>query len=423
MSSNNIAIIGGGLTGLSLAISLKHRSIPFTLYESHSSFTEIGAGINLGPSALRSLRLIDSALGDKVYALATRNPSPDEETWMYFRYGAASGKHSDGEVLEELKAPPTGNLSFHRKELLGLLAREIEGEDVKFGRKFVGYVQDEEDVSIEFEDGSVERAAIVIGCDGIHSRVRRAMFGSESVLSRPSYAHAGCYRAVIPVEEAVAAIGEFARRSQVFYGPGGYIIMYPVSEGKFVNCGAWPGRKERDWEGAEWVKHDQYGQLVEDFKDWGENVHKLLALFPKDVSFWASFQHVEQPDHFRDGRILLIGDGAHAMPPHQGAGAAQGVEDALILAEVLAELHQGSIGKSSVDAAFRAFETVRIPRFSEVHRFSSEAGSRWFDFFGLELEGKELADWNRITKQRLEWIWGIDMAREAEKAKQIMREL
>lgn len=418
-----LAIIGGGLTGISLAISLKQRGIPFTLYESHSSFTEIGAGINLGPSALRSFGLMSASLGDKILGLATRNPSPDEETWMYLRYGAASGEHADGEVLEELKAPPTGNLTFHRKELLALLAEEIRGADVRFGKKFVRYTQDDEGVKIEFEDGTVERAGLVIGCDGIHSRVRRAMFGVESRLSRPSYNNAGCYRAVIPVEKAVDAIGEFARRSQIFLGPAGYFIMYPVSEGKFVNCGAWPGRREGDWEGTEWVKHDQHDRLREDFKDWGENVKQLIALFPHNIDFWASYQHLHQPDRFWDGRILLIGDAAHAMPPHQGAGAAQGVEDAYVLAEVLAELDRHSGRRASVEAALQAFEEVRIPRFSEVHRFSFEAGPRWFDFFNLELKGKELLEWKKITNTRLQWIWGIDMVDEANKAKNVFHEL
>jgi salicylate hydroxylase len=419
----HVAIIGGGLCGISLAIALKVRNVPFTLYESRGSFTEIGAGINLGPSALRALRLIDPSLGEKVHALATRNPPPDENTWMYFRYGAASGNHQDGELIEEMKAPPTGNLSVHRQELLQVLANDMGVKHARFNKKFVGYTQSDEGVSMKFADGSVELASIVIGCDGIHSRVRTAMFGKDSIVSRPSYGFSGCYRAVLPMDKAVAAIGESARRSQVFLGPKGYLIHYPVNDGKFVNCGAWPGMASGDWDTEEWVKHNQHQEFVKDFEGWGEGVKKLLDLFPHDVSFWAMHQHIHQPEHFQDGRVLLIGDGAHAMPPHQGSGAAQAVEDAYVLAEVLAELDQNLARAGTVEAALHSVEEVRKPRFTKVHRYSSEAGSRWFDFLDLKLEGSALEEWKRVTRERLEWIWGFDMAGEAEKAKSLVHKL
>lgn len=418
----HIAIVGGGLCGVALAVSLQARNISFTLYESRPSFTEIGAGINLGPSALRALRLISPPLGDKVYSLATRNPVPEENTWMDFYYGAPAENRKDGEILMKLHAPPTGNLSVHRQEFLATLAEDVKVENVKFGKKFVGYTKDDQGVEMEFADGSKERASIVIGCDGIHSKVRAAMFGQDSIFSKPSYANAGCYRAVVPMEKALGALGESARHSQVILGPRGYLVMYPVSGGKFMNCGAWPGEKGPEW-GDEWVKPNQYAQFVEDFKDWGERAKKVLDCFAKDVNFWGSYQHIHQPEHFQDGRVLLIGDGAHAMPPHQGSGAAQAAEDAYIVAEVLAELDRGSITKGTVEAALRAIEEVRKPRFSRVHHFSSDSGPRFFNFFNLRLAGEELDQWEKVTKDRLEEIWGIDLIGEAEKAKQIMQKL
>lgn len=421
-NSDHVAIIGGGLCGLALAIALKTRSIPFTLYESRASFTEIGAGINLGPSALQSLRMIDPTLGEKVYALATRNPAPDEETWMYLRYGASDGKHADGELIDELTAPPTGNLTLHRQELLKLLADRVGNESVKFGKKFAGYKQHEGGLSVEFEDGSVERASIVIGCDGIHSRVRAAMFGKENVVSQPSFGYEGCYRGMIPMEKAVAAIGETARRSQILLGPRGAVIMYPISGGKFLNCGAWPGKMSREWDSNTWVLPNQHAQFMQDFNDWGPTFKKLMELFPEDVSYWASYQHLNQPENFRDGRVLLIGDGAHAMPPHLGSGAAQAVEDACVLAEVFEELYRGPTERVQVEAALSAVEEVRKPRFLKVHQLSNEAGPRWFNFFNLKLEGDDLKEWKQLTRDRLNWIWGIDMAGQAEEAKQIMHE-
>lgn len=257
----HIAIIGGGLGGISLGIALSRRinknkstnkNLPFTftLYESRSSFTEIGAGINLGPQAVRTFRYIDPLLGEKVYALTTRNPSPNEEVWVDLRWGGSDGisttttttagdgegkgnERVDGEVFHRILAPPTGNMTVHRREILGLLAEEMGGENVKFGKKLEKWEQQgpaEDDVVLKFADGTEERASVVVGCDGIHSNVRACMFSGDDgkKLSKAVFSQSGCYRAVVPMEKAIEKVGEEARLSTIMLTPGGYMITYPV---------------------------------------------------------------------------------------------------------------------------------------------------------------------------------------------------
>lgn len=260
----HIAIIGGGLGGISLGIALSRRinknkstnkNLPFTftLYESRSSFTEIGAGINLGPQAVRTFRYIDPLLGEKVYALTTRNPSPNEEVWVDLRWGGSDGistttttttagdgeeggkgnERVDGEVFHRILAPPTGNMTVHRREILGLLAEEMGGENVKFGKKLEMWEQQgpaEDDVVLKFADGTEERASVVVGCDGIHSNVRACMFSGDDgkKLSKAVFSQSGCYRAVVPMEKAIEKVGEEARLSTIMLTPGGYMITYPV---------------------------------------------------------------------------------------------------------------------------------------------------------------------------------------------------
>ncbi|EME40438.1 hypothetical protein DOTSEDRAFT_108134, partial [Dothistroma septosporum NZE10] len=360
-----IAIIGGGLSGISLAIALTTRSIPFTLYESRSSFTEIGAGINLGPNGYRALRLIDSSLGDEIFSIATRNPLPHEDLWMIFRRGAEMDGHGDGEVLFELTAPPTGTMTMHRRELLAALAGRLGREDVEFGKKLVGYEDDDEGIVLRFADGAEERASVLVGCDGVHSKVRERMFGEDNPVTKASYTGLGAYRAVVPMERAIEAWGDSARFAQVSLGPNGYFIYYPVNGGTSANCGAWIW-KEGGWDHDEWVIPNQGEQFKEDMRDWGPRVHKMLKNYDPNPSFWGSFEHGNQPDHFHEGRTILIGDGAHAMPPHQGQGASQAVEDAYVLAEVLDLVNKGDHSQHTVEAGLQAVSETRTPRSSKI---------------------------------------------------------
>lgn len=128
----------------------------------------------------------------------------------------------------------------------------------------------------------------------------------------------------------------------------------------------------------------------------------------------------------------MIGDAAHSMPPHQGAGASQALEDAFVLAEVLEEVvriasrrrsgEANHIPFSHVKAALRAVEQVRTPRFTTVHRYSTEAADRLFNLWESKLEGEALQGWIDETERRLRWIWEGDMALDAARAKELLRE-
>lgn len=315
----HVAIVGGGLCGIALGIALKRRNVPFTLYESRSSFTEIGAGINFSPAGVRALRLIDPSLGEKVFQLATRNEPPNEDVWMYWRYGAPGPNNKDGELIKTILSPPTGSMTLHRQELLKALADEMGSENAKFNKKLETYSQDETGVTLQFTDGTEEKASILVGCDGIHSKVRTTMFGVDNKLSKAVFYGSIVYRAVLSMDQLVSAIGSYGRSAQILMGPGGYLITYPVNSGKNVNCGFWAYRKGMEWDpDSDWLVPNQGQSFRKDQKGWGETVKSVLALYDQNPAMWAAFEHGHQPEHFTDERVILIGDGAHSMPPHQG---------------------------------------------------------------------------------------------------------
>ncbi|EME78876.1 uncharacterized protein MYCFIDRAFT_43498 [Pseudocercospora fijiensis CIRAD86] len=418
----HVAIVGGGLCGIALGISLKRRNVPFTLYESRSSFTEIGAGINFSPAGVRALRLIDPSLGEKVFQLATRNEPPNEDVWMYWRYGAPGPNHQDGELIKTILSPPTGSMTLHRQELLKALAEEMGSENAKFNKKLESYSQDDTSVTLIFADGTAEKASILVGCDGIHSKVRTTMFGPKSNLSKAVFYGSIVYRAVLSMSQLVSEIGESARSAQILMGPGGYLITYPVNSGKNVNCGFWAYRKGMEWDpDSEWLMPNQGESFRKDQEGWGETVRRVLGLYERDPAMWAAFEHGCQPERFAEQRVILIGDGAHSMPPHQGSGAATAVEDAYVLGEVLSLL-QGSDDHKAIVEALRATDQIRKPRFQRVHRYSSEGGPRWFDFYNQTLEGLDVEAWIKEGEARLNWIWSFDLEAHAEEAKALCRE-
>lgn len=314
----HVAIIGGGLCGLALAIALTKRKISYTIYEARGSFTEIGAGLNLGPNSIHSFSAIDPALSDKIFALATRNEPGKEDIWMNLRFGAPTDNFEDAHFITGIRAPPTGNMTLSRNELLQLLANSIPPERVKFNKKIAEIQQSSDGVTMTFADGTQEKASVVIGCDGAHSTVRRLILGLSHSAAMPKFSQTGGYRAVFPMHVHEQAVGaDKAHSSHIFCGPGGYVITYPIDGGKNVNIGLWQ-RKDGDWKDSTWVLHHQKPQMLKDFAAWGPTIQRLMGMMSDETQFWATFHHSEMPEHYFDGRVCLIGDAAHAMSPHHG---------------------------------------------------------------------------------------------------------
>ena len=407
-----VAIIGGGLCGLSLAIALTKRGVSYKIYESRASFREIGAGLNLGPNTLQAFSLIDSSLGDAVSALVTRNPPRKEDVFLQLRLGAPTKHHSDAHLITELKG---GSMTAHRNDLLQALAERAGFEHAVFNKRFESLEQTPNGVTITFSDGTSAHASVAIACDGIHSDVRRFLLGADHPASNPHFSHTGGYRAMFPYPVLEAALGnEIARHSQMFVGPGGYVVMYPV-QGEKMNIGLWPYKAE-PWTHKEWILPSQREAMFEDMKDWGGTVHKIMGLI-EDPTFWANFYFDIQPDSFAFGRVCLLGDAAHAMPPHQGSGAGQAIEDAYVMAEVLRKVNDsGCAASSEVDKAFAAYESVRRPRTDEVVRTSVEIHDWWGKVHREDLTEADLVEYAVATQERFRWIWEEDLASSARKA-------
>jgi len=159
------------------------------------------------------------------------------------------------------------------------------------------------------------------------------MFGKQNPATFPCYTHKVAHCALIPMEQAIEALGEYKARNQHNHvGPGAHLIHYPVANGALVNATAFIS-DPKDWPSDNLlVAAGSRNDLVEAFQNWNPCVRNTIALFPEKLEKWAVFDLYEYPvPSYNDGRVCLAGDAAHASSPHHGAGACLGVEDVLCL--------------------------------------------------------------------------------------------
>lgn len=278
---------------------------------------------------------------------------------------------------------PSG--TFHLGKKLESLADNIDGG-----------------ITLRFEDGTEFIADAVIGADGIRSKTRVLLLGQDNPESHPKYAGEFGYRSLVPMAEATAALGEsFAKNGNVCIADGCLTTTYPVEKGTLLNVIA--AREQDHWDDPNWVLPADEDTVREDFKDTGDPMRKIVSLV-RNPQKWSLWHHPATSTFYR-GRLALIGDAAHASTPHQGAGAGNAFEDALVLSRLLAD---SSIEcPKDVEHAFEAYDRVRRPRTLRVVNTSRDNGK--VCMMRGEGIGKDLAAIDQDLNSRFEWIWYKDL--------------
>lgn len=223
----HLALIGAGITSLTLSIRLSALAIPHTIYEQSASLTELGAGLGFGPNAVRALEYIDPRLVEIFNKTATfvGNPSQqgkellvqegkgvDERVWIEFLDGTKQG---GGETLKPEFVITAGNgrghAAVHRGQWLDVLGGLADKERIMFGKRVVDVVCLDGKMRIVFADGTEAGADGVVGCDGVKSKVREVlmgMLGEGRERGKCGYSGKYAYRCLVPWEKAVEAVGD-----------------------------------------------------------------------------------------------------------------------------------------------------------------------------------------------------------------------
>jgi 2-polyprenyl-6-methoxyphenol hydroxylase-like FAD-dependent oxidoreductase len=337
-----VAIIGGGIGGLAAARALHRRGFEVAVYEAAPELREIGAGVSLGPNAMKVLRALD--LEKAVRGVAGRYDWRLVRNWRTGRMISRTSQREQAELYG------CAGATAHRADLLDVLADALPSGMVTLGRRCTGVDPDAEVAVAQFEDGSQVEADIIIGADGIHSTVRASLFGPDA----PRFTGKICYRSVVPVA-AVSGAPPASDHAQ-WLGPHGAIVLYPVRRDELINVVC--HYDDESYRHESWVTECDRAEVLDRYAGWHESLLRIFAA--GEVWYkWALYDR-DPIGQWTRNRVTLLGDAAHPMLPYLGQGACQTLEDGYLLAAALAA------EPADPAAALTLYEGTRRPRASRV---------------------------------------------------------
>ena len=359
-----VAIIGGGIGGLTAANALRRAGVEVSVYEAAGELKEIGAGVALHANAMRVLRFI--GVEEAVRKVAGRSE------YAVTRDGITGRVISRTDRARFAELHGIEPATVHRADLLDVLAAALPEGTATLAKRCVSVESGGSSAVARFADGTEVEADVIIGADGIHSVVRTALFGPDA----PRFTGKICYRSVIPTAAVRGgALSDVAADNGQWLGPHGTIVLYPLRGEELINVVA--HYDDDTYRHESWVTECERAEVLDRYAGWHES---LLRLFEAGQTWykWALYDRDPIPA-WTSGRVSLLGDAAHPMLPYLGQGACQALEDGAVLANALADPRFASDPAAALDA----YERTRRPRASQVvltaraRGVSNHLPSRW----------------------------------------------
>ncbi|MCA0043612.1 FAD-dependent monooxygenase [Celeribacter litoreus] len=381
----DIGILGAGVAGLAVARALALRGAKVTVYEQAPEIREVGAGLQISPNGVRVL----AGLGLDPVSRAVRSKGV-----------RLMDGYMGREVLYlDLAAyrPNDDFLLMHRADLIDLLhqgARDVD-VDIRLHHKVEDIDGDEDGVTLNFEGGATARHGIVLGADGLHSKLRPMLNGP----AKPFFTGQTAWRATVP------ALGGEPEVAMVHMAAGRHVVSYPLRGGEIINIVAVEERS--DWIEEGWFHEGDPEELRRNFSNFCPGITALLGRV-EQVSRWGLFRHPVAVRWHSD-RTALLGDAAHPTLPFLAQGAVMALEDAWVLADCL--------GKLPLDQALPAYQMCRRPRVTRVieaananaRNYHLSGPKRFLGHTALRLAG-QLAPKQAVEK--FAWLYDYDVTAE-----------
>jgi salicylate hydroxylase len=384
-----VTVIGAGVAGLAVARALALRGAQVTVLEQADAIREVGAGLQISPNGAAVLRAL--GLHDDLDAASMRGEVIE----------LIDGP--DGELVTRLDLarlrPDQGYHFLHRADLIALLLKGATeaGVTLRLLSRIASVDLAGPHPTVVLDSGDQIEAPILIGADGLHSRVRAALNGPET----PFFTHQVAWRAVIPCEPGARPVAE------VHMGSGRHLVSYPLRGGTLRNIVAVEERQR--WAEESWTLRDDPMDLRLAFESFSPRVRGWLDRV-EDPWLWGLFRHQVAGTWVRpmgQGGVAILGDAAHPTLPFLAQGASMGLEDAWVLAQGLAT-HDTSA------AALTAYQSLRKPRTTRIvaaananaRAYHLSGLPRMIGHTGLRLLGR-LSPGTMLS--RFDWLYGHDV--------------
>ena len=382
----SLIVAGGGIAGLAAAIGAARAGHEVLVLEQAPAFTELGAGIQIGPNGRRALEELGAWEWLRHHVFFPRA--------IRIRRARSGGELGRVPLGEAFRRRFRGTYQVvHRADLLAALLAVAEEEPaitLKTASRVVAWQRRADAMSVRLEDGGQATARGLIGADGIHSRVRAQLLGDV----RPRFSGHVLYRALVPMEEVPTVVD--VRNVNLWLNPHGHVVHYPVKGGAALNIVA---AVNECWNaGDTWGEPTQAEAVHRIFARACDELRAVLAL-PRQ---WMRWGGADRPPvtTWGTGALTLIGDAAHPTLPYLASGAVMALEDAVVLMRHLAQ-------HKDLAAAFRAYERERQPRTARIVN-SSWRLARIYHATGLMAAGRDA--FIRLTSgvaslERMAWLY------------------
>ncbi|KGD72058.1 6-hydroxynicotinate 3-monooxygenase [Tatumella morbirosei] len=347
--SRKIAVIGAGLGGAAAARLLQNAGFDVDVYEQAPEFSRIGAGIHVGPNIMKVFR--EMGLEQQLEAMGC-----DPDAWI-------SRDGSNAEVMAEASVRDYGAtyITVHRGDMHLLQVQSLDPQKLHYGKQLLNVEQTPDDVTLYFTDGTTATADIVVGADGINSKIREILLGAEP----PLYSGWVAHRALIRGEKLEKLRAEHPLDDCVKWWHKDRHLMayYTTRERDEYYYVTGVPQEEMDTGGRSFLESDHQA-MYDAFAEFHPRIQAMIAA-SEDITIWPLNNRNPLPV-WSDGRLVLLGDACHPMKPHMAQGAGMAIEDAAMLTRCL-QLE----GLENYSSAFRLYELNRKDRATRVQSVSN----------------------------------------------------
>ena len=378
-----IAIIGGGIGGLTAALALRQFGFEPKVFEQAPLLLEVGAAIIMWPNAMRVLNRLGLAESVRRHAGVV-----EQTQWL----------HRDGRQLNHVVLPTSDApaVVIHRAHLQTALLSALPQDSIHLGRAFASYQQLSDKIVAHFGDGSQVECDVLIGADGLHSHVRAQLLNDGPPIDR-GYSS---WRGVAPHTPASL----IPATAYEIYGRGQRFGIGPLDLGKI---GWWASANTASGATIESSGQANRDELLRRFEGWCDPVPELIQATPLTALVRNEVFDRLPSRKWGEGSMTLLGDAIHPTTPNLGQGGCLAIEDAAVLARCL---HQYGTG-AGASYALRKFEQLRFARSTAIARYSRVYGAvgQWENRLAVQLRGLVLSTFPRgLTKRLLGGVFEYD---------------